>query len=110
MRHFNFKKLTSILGIAALSFSLISCGASGSDSSDKTDSTKSEKTPVRVAYFPNITHTQALVLKSQGKLEEKWKDKVLWKLIFALCVVMAFFVSVSFIMNQAYNPFIYFNF
>ena len=74
MRHFNFKKLTSILGIAALSFSLISCGASGSDSSDKTDSTKSEKTPVRVAYFPNITHTQALVLKSQGKLEEKWKD------------------------------------
>lgn len=74
MRHFNFKKLTSILGIAALSFSLISCGASGSDSSDKTDSTKSEKTPVRVAYFPNITHTQALVLKNQGKLEEKWKD------------------------------------
>jgi len=43
-------------------------------------------------------------------LEEKWKDKVLWKLIFALCVVMAFWVSVSFIMNQAYNPFIYFNF
>ena len=74
MRHFNFKKLTSILGIAALSFSLISCGSSGSDSSDKTDATKSEKTPVRVAYFPNITHTQALVLKSQGKLEEKWKD------------------------------------
>lgn len=74
MRHFNFKKLTSILGIAALSFSLISCGSSGSDSSDKTDATKSEKTPVRVAYFPNITHTQALVLKNQGKLEEKWKD------------------------------------
>lgn len=74
MRHFNFKKLTSILGIAALSFSLISCGTSGSDSSDKTDTTKSEKTPVRVAYFPNITHTQALVLKNQGKLEEKWKD------------------------------------
>lgn len=74
MRHFNFKKLTSILGIAALSFSLISCGSSGADSSDKTDAAKSEKTPVRVAYFPNITHTQALVLKNQGKLEEKWKD------------------------------------
>lgn len=30
---------------------------------------------VRIGYFPNITHTQALVLKDQGKLEEKWKDE-----------------------------------
>ena len=44
------------------------------------------------------------------KLEEKWKDSTLWKLLSALCVVIAFWVSVSFIMNQAYNPFIYFNF
>lgn len=73
MRRFNFKKIVPILGVAALSFILISCGTSGSDRSDKT-ATKSEKTPVRVAYFPNITHTQALVLKNQGKLEEKWKD------------------------------------
>lgn len=73
MRRFNYKKIVSILGVAALSFILISCGTSGSDRSDKT-ATKSEKTPVRVAYFPNITHTQALVLKNQGKLEEKWKD------------------------------------
>lgn len=44
------------------------------------------------------------------KLEEKWKEKSVWKLTYVLCVIAAFFVSVSFIMNQAYNPFIYFNF
>lgn len=44
------------------------------------------------------------------ELEGKWKNKMLWNMVFALCVVMAFWISVSFIMNQAYNPFIYFNF
>jgi len=39
--------------------------------------TKKETIPkVRIGYFPNITHTQALVLKDQGTLEEKWKDQV----------------------------------
>lgn len=32
--------------------------------------TKGAKTDVRVAYFPNITHTQALVMKNQGALEK----------------------------------------
>ncbi|MCI8635476.1 MAG: aliphatic sulfonate ABC transporter substrate-binding protein [Eubacterium sp.] len=32
------------------------------------------KTDVRIAYFPNITHTQALVLKNQGTLELAWED------------------------------------
>lgn len=32
---------------------------------------KKEENKVRVAYFPNITHSQALVMKSQGILEEK---------------------------------------
>ncbi len=44
------------------------------------------------------------------KWNEKWKDNVVWKTAYALGIVMAFLVSVSFIMNQAYNPFIYFNF
>ena len=44
------------------------------------------------------------------RLEEKWKDTVAWKVGYGICVLFAFFVSVSFIMNQAYNPFIYFNF
>lgn len=34
----------------------------------------SGKTDVRIAYFPNITHTQALVLKNQGTLELAWED------------------------------------
>ncbi|MDD3412699.1 MAG: aliphatic sulfonate ABC transporter substrate-binding protein [Lachnospiraceae bacterium] len=29
------------------------------------------KTKVRIAYFPNITHTQALIMKEQGMLENK---------------------------------------
>lgn len=32
------------------------------------------KTEVRIAYFPNMTHTQALVLKNQGTLELAWED------------------------------------
>ena len=38
--------------------------------------TKTEKAlkEVRVAYFPNITHAQALVMKSEGMLEEKLDD------------------------------------
>lgn len=32
------------------------------------------KTAVRIAYFPNITHSQALVMKAQGTLEEMWAD------------------------------------
>lgn len=44
-------------------------------------STKEEKTSVRIAYFPNITHAQALTMKSKKTLEEKWKDRcdVSWK-------------------------------
>lgn len=44
------------------------------------------------------------------KLEEKWKDCIIWQVGYTICVLLAFFVSISFIMNQAYNPFIYFNF
>ncbi len=32
---------------------------------------KEGKTQVRVAYFPNITHSQALIMKEQGSLEKK---------------------------------------
>ncbi len=57
----------SFLILAVLSiFSLSFCG-SKEDSSGKIN--------VRIAYFPNIIHTQALVMKHQGTLEEKWKDR-----------------------------------
>lgn len=53
-----------IAAAAILAVGLLSgCGGKGSD------------TEVRIGYFPNITHTQALVLKDQGKLEEKWQDE-----------------------------------
>lgn len=35
---------------------------------------KDETTSVRIAYFPNITHSQALVMKESGSLENKLKD------------------------------------
>lgn len=46
----------------------------GSENNEKT-------TNVRIAYFPNITHTQALVIKNQGTLEKALGDdcKVTWK-------------------------------
>jgi len=67
------KLLACILGLGMM-LSLTACGGSANESSDG-------KTNVRVAYFPNITHTQALVMKNKGMLEEKWKDKcnVTWQ-------------------------------
>lgn len=59
--------LTGIL-LSAICISAVACGsASEGDSSNS-----SEKTDVRIAYFPNITHTQALVMKNQKTLEKKW--------------------------------------
>lgn len=58
------------LGVLAMgmlfAIATTSCGSATKD--------KDGKTNVRIAYFPNITHTQALVMKNQGTLEEKWKD------------------------------------
>lgn len=50
---------------------ILSLSACGSDSGSAGDG----KVDVRMAYFPNITHTQALVLKSQGTLEKAWADR-----------------------------------
>lgn len=78
------KKIATCFAAMALTVALVGCG-SGSDSDSSATNkdnanTTSEKTQVRVAYFPNITHTQALVMKNQGTLEEKWKDtcEVTW--------------------------------
>lgn len=63
------KKITRLisffLSAALFAAALSSCGL-------KEDS--SGKINVRIAYFPNIIHTQALVMKNRGTLEEKWKD------------------------------------
>lgn len=61
--------VTGIL-LFAIGISLAACGGSGEGSGGSA----SDKTDVRIAYFPNITHTQALVMKNQKTLEEKWGD------------------------------------
>ena len=64
------KSIITMALLVTMILSLTACG-----------STKEEKTSVRIAYFPNITHAQALTMKSQKTLEEKWKDRcdVSWK-------------------------------
>lgn len=61
------RRLAFMITGISLIFLLASCGSPAVDGDAK-------KTEVRIAYFPNITHTQALVMKNQKTLEEKWKD------------------------------------
>ncbi len=69
------KRTMKVLAAAFLTvgmlFSMTACGSS--DGGSKNGDAK--KTEVRIAYFPNITHTQALVMKNQKTLENKWKDR-----------------------------------
>ena len=44
------------------------------------------------------------------KLEAKWKDNTAWQAAYGIGVIAALLMSLSYIINQAYNPFIYFNF
>ncbi len=43
-------------------------------------------------------------------IDNKLKGNRVWQTVYALCVVVCLVVSVSFISNNAYSPFIYFNF
>ena len=61
------KKPMILLLTLSLLLSLTACGGS-------TNETVDGKTKVRIAYFPNITHTQALVMKNQQTLETLWGD------------------------------------
>lgn len=62
----NKKLITTLLLTMGMLLSLTACGSNKSNTNEKTD--------VRIAYFPNITHTQALVMKNQKTLEKRWKD------------------------------------
>lgn len=68
MKRFSKIIVSLLLSISILTL-LTGCG------SDTKDSGTSDKVSVRIAYFPNITHPQALVMKNQQSLEKKWKDK-----------------------------------
>ena len=67
------KKIVTGILLAGICVSVTACGGK-EDSGQEGGGTSVEKTDVRIAYFPNITHTQALVMKNQKILEEKWKD------------------------------------
>ncbi len=43
-------------------------------------------------------------------LEKKLGQSVLWQFVYAIGIMAVFVISVSFICNNSYNPFIYFNF
>lgn len=60
------KKLTALFLIMVFLTSMSGCRSS--------DIASNGKINVRIAYFPNITHTQALVLKNQQTLENAWAD------------------------------------
>lgn len=66
----NYKKIKkaifSLLLGSSMLLSLTGCGSSNKNAG---------VTDVRIAYFPNITHSQALVLKEQKTLENTWGDK-----------------------------------
>lgn len=62
------KSFITMVLILGMTLSLTACGGSSNETEDG-------KTKVRIAYFPNITHTQALVMKNQQTLETMWADK-----------------------------------
>lgn len=63
------KLLATTLFTLGVLFSLTACGTA-----ENSKNKKNGKTEVRIAYFPNITHTQALVMKNQKTLEKKWEN------------------------------------
>lgn len=44
------------------------------------------------------------------RIDEKLKNNKIWQCVYAVAVVLILITSTSYIMNNAYNPFIYFNF
>ncbi len=68
------KKAATFFLLLCMSASIAACGGKDNSSSGGNDSSSTQKTKVRIAYFPNITHTQALVMKNKKTVEDKWKD------------------------------------
>lgn len=65
------KKIFRIIPIIMISLLFISCSKK-----QETDNTK-----IRIGYFPNITHSQALLGKSEGKFEKAFDGhEVEWKM------------------------------
>lgn len=67
----NVKKPLTCVSVLAFALCLL-CAVAGCKGRGGADGSKTE---VRIAYFPNITHTQALVLKNRKTPETVWADK-----------------------------------
>lgn len=67
------KKLVTGILLAGICVSVTACGSKSGGEGNASEA--SAKTDVRIAYFPNITHTQALVMKNQKTLEKKWEGQ-----------------------------------
>ncbi len=61
------------------------------------------------APMPNIAlmYKKAFPMPVERKITQKSR---LWQVVYTAGIVVCLIVSVSFICNNAYNPFIYFNF
>ncbi|MDR1699683.1 MAG: ABC transporter substrate-binding protein [Lachnoclostridium sp.] len=75
------QKLVSLMIMLGMIISLTACASDESSTSQDTGSSDTttqteEKTALRIGYFPNITHAQALVAKDQKKVETAVGDGV----------------------------------
>ncbi|MDP4145586.1 MAG: aliphatic sulfonate ABC transporter substrate-binding protein [Bacillota bacterium] len=68
------KKKELVLGLAAVLIAAMFAGCG-------TGANKDDASTVRIAYFPNITHSQALIGKEQGDFQKAFGDKtkIEWK-------------------------------
>jgi len=75
------KKFVIALSIISILGAFAGCGPNQGSSQNSGSSTKSEGETVRVGFFPNITHSQALVGREQGTFQKALGDKtkIEWK-------------------------------
>lgn len=72
------KFLFSLISMLAVGILLAGCGAN--TSSSKSNASSSNASTVRIAYFPNITHSQALVGMQNGQFQKALGNtKIEWK-------------------------------
>lgn len=78
----NKKVLFSLISMLAVGVLLIVCGTNtfGNKSSSNTNTSSSKLSSVRIAYFPNITHSQALLGMENDQFKNALGDtKIEWK-------------------------------
>ncbi|MCX7746478.1 MAG: aliphatic sulfonate ABC transporter substrate-binding protein [Clostridia bacterium] len=77
-----FRKITVLGAVLVLGVgSLAACSSDNNKIASNSSTNESKNVTVRVAFFPNITHSQALVGKSEGQFQKAIGDtnKIDWK-------------------------------